>query len=67
MNMNHIYSCEQLNNENIEVPYESIFSEEINKQKIVQERFKKNLEKLENKTKFVNHGIPKVIHSMIMQ
>ena len=59
MNMNHIYSCKQLNNENIEVPYESIFSEEIHKQKIVQERFKKNLEKLENKTKFVNHGIPK--------
>ena len=59
MNMNHIYSCKQLNNEDIEVPYEAIFSEEIDKQKIVQERFMKNLEKLENKTKIVHHGIPK--------
>ena len=59
MNMNHIYSCKQLNNENIEVPYEAIFSEEIDKQKIVQERFKKNLDKMENKTKILHHGIPK--------
>ena len=58
MNMNHIYSCKQLNNENIEVQYEAIFSEEIDKQKIVQARFMKNLDKME-KTKIVHHGIPK--------
>ena len=56
MDMNHIYSCKQLNNENIEVPYEAIFSEEIDKQKIVQERFKKNLDKMENKKKLFTMG-----------
>ena len=59
MTMKHIYSCKMLNNEKIEAPYEEIFGEEIKNQKRIYERFKKNLEKIENKKTIIHHGILK--------
>ena len=48
-----------LNNEKIEAPYEEIFGKEIKNQKRIFERFKKNLEKIENKKTIIHHGILK--------
>ena len=44
-NMKHIYTCNVLNKENIRIPYEQIFENDVKKQKIIAERFRNNLER----------------------
>ena len=63
-NMKHIYYCKLLNKDKPELKYEEIFSENLEKQRIVLTRFEENLEKRkeyqilsENKTNEPNHGI----------
>ena len=48
--MNHVYSCRHWNNENEEVKYENIFTDNIHNQVIVYKRFKENYEKRERYT-----------------
>ena len=52
--MKHIHDCKYLNKEDIKTNYEKIFEENIKHQKIVLERFRKNMEKR------MYHGILKV-------
>ena len=41
--MNHIYTCQYLNCEEQTTEYEAIFSENVNNQKKVLERFQQNM------------------------
>ena len=46
--MAHIYECKYLNKEKITINYENIFTDNIEKMKMILERFKQNMEKREN-------------------
>ena len=57
MKMKHIYTCKNLNNENVIIEFEEIFQENVKNQKIISKRFRKSFEnwkKLEIKN---YHGI----------
>ena len=46
--MAHIYECKYLNKENITINYENIFEDNVEKMKMILQRFKQNMEKREN-------------------
>ena len=62
-NMEHVYTCKQLNNEKIEVPYKQLFNGNISEQIIVLKRFRKNFDEREtqrNKKQTNNEDTPHV-------
>ena len=44
-NMEHIYNCKQLNNDDIKVKYENIYEGNVRNMKIILNRFEENLKK----------------------
>ena len=54
-NMEHIYNCNQLNNETTDIEFKEIFGDNRSKQKKILNRFENNLKTLENQR---NHVIP---------
>ena len=46
--MAHIYECKYLNKEKITIKYENIFTDNVEKMKMILNRFKRNMEKREN-------------------
>ena len=53
--MEHIYNCNQLNNETTKIEFKEIFGDNRSKQKKILNRFENNLKTLENQR---NHVIP---------
>ena len=41
----HIYTCNILNPEKAKIPFDKIFENDVRKHKIIQERFKNNIER----------------------
>ena len=54
--MKHIYTCKKLNEEEIIIKYEEIFKENVQNQKIILKRFRKNFESYQYEDNY--HGIP---------
>ena len=54
--MKHIYTCKKLNEEEIFIEYEEIFTENVKNQKMILKRFKKNFESYQYEDNY--HGIP---------